>query len=126
MKIKIFTLHMKCIAIFFDAKLKLICSRFFVKLIIINNVSLALSPLQSPHAVTHFNPCLRQEQVLLQHRFLVDSLHSQQTYFSKLSGTGSTSVMTGCSIEPSSFHPQCWVKGIDSKLLPNNNLHMDT
>ena len=43
---------------------------------------LQLSPLQSPYAVTHFNPCLWQEHVLLPH---VESLHLHQTKLSKFS-----------------------------------------
>ena len=50
-----------------------------------------LSPRQSPQAVAHFCPFLRQVHKLLPHGFLDDSLHLHRTNFSKPSGAESKS-----------------------------------
>ena len=68
---------------------------------------LQFSPRQSPQAVTHLRPFLRQEHTLVPHRFLEESLHLHHTNLSKVSGAAAMSVMTGVSVVPSRFQPHC-------------------
>ena len=81
------------------------------------------SPLQSPHACIHFKPFLRQRHFIVPHGFLAVILHLHLITFSRWSGAGGKSVITGNSREesPSSLlHPH--LHGLtshsSSKLVP--------
>jgi hypothetical protein len=64
------------------------------------------TPLQSPHASTHFKPFFLHEHRIVSQVFFDDNLQLQRTTFNKNSGAGGRSVLTGFNIPSLLRHPQ--------------------
>ena len=61
-------------------------------------------PLHIPQDETHFNPCLRQEQIDVEHH-LFSALHLHLTHWGRYDGEGSRFIMIGAREFSSSFQP---------------------